>query len=284
MRSYRTATTPKEFTAGFANSITPAVMAKWEAFFKTRSAEVLASGTERVELSYGSHPRQRLDFFPAQSAASDSPTLVAIHGGIWLYFDRWMMHFLVPAFTAAGINVVCPGYRVAPQASLNDIVEDCISAVRYLTSQESAARLQTGRMSVLGHSAGAQLAAVLASRDWTGDRSFGGFHSFIGVSGFYEIEAFALTDFQRMVNFSESDYRRWNPLESIAPGMPPALLLTGGKESPWLHEMSARYAARLRDVGTAATVIDAAGECHFSVLNRIGEADSPLHRAVLELL
>jgi hypothetical protein len=44
------------------------------------------------------------------------------------------------------------------------------------------------------------------------------------------------------------------------------------------------YEHELRQVGTKTQVLDAANECHFSVLSRIGEPNSTLHHAVLEML
>ncbi len=85
-----------------------------------------------VELAYGPDERNRIDLFPAPGAAPDAPVLVAIHGGLWFLFDKWMMHFLAPAWTAAGVHVACPNYRLAPDASLDEIVADCRRAIGFL--------------------------------------------------------------------------------------------------------------------------------------------------------
>ena len=99
MLTYADYRTPAEFETGYANNIDAAVVERWEAFFRERSAEI--ADRPRLELAYGPHARNRIDFFPAPGAPTDAPLLVAIHGGLWFLFDRWMMHFLVPAFTAA---------------------------------------------------------------------------------------------------------------------------------------------------------------------------------------
>jgi arylformamidase len=287
MRSYANCRTAEEFNAGYANRITPEVVAHWEMFFRERSAEVLASHSPRVELAYGPHARQRLDFFPSPSAGPDAPTLVAIHGGLWFLFDRWMMHFLVPAFTAAGVHVVCPSYRLAPEHSLGEIVGDCRGAISFLQSEATALELNADRFSVLGHSAAGQLATVLASTDWTALNAVQpsrALRSWVGVSGFYEIEPFALTAFQPLVGFSTEEYRRWNPMDLVRADQPPGLLITGGQESTWLHEMAEVYRNNLRSVGVGVTAIDVPEECHFSVLSLIGDSTSNLHHAVLAQL
>src|SRR5436190_1754004 len=114
MITYTTYRTAAEFEAGYANSIDGAVVDRWERFFREESRKM--SDCPRMDLAYGTDPRNRIDFFPAARAEPGAPVLIAIHGGLWFLFDRWMMHFLVPAFTAAGVHVACPSYRLAPQA------------------------------------------------------------------------------------------------------------------------------------------------------------------------
>jgi arylformamidase len=221
---------------------------------------------------------------PINTVVSDAPTLIAIHGGLWFLFDKRMMHFLVPAFTAAGVHVACPNYRLAPAVGLGDIVGDCRRAIAFVHENRDATGSGTGRMYVLGHSAAGQLAAAMASTNWPefdprlpADMLNG----FIGVSGFYDIEPFAETGFQQQTKFAIGDYKTWNPVEMIRTGMPPGLLVTGAKESGLLHEMMDGYAALLRATAINVETVDVPGEDHFSVLARLGDAASGLHERVL---
>jgi acetyl esterase/lipase len=63
--------------------------------------------------------------------------------------------------------------------------------------------------------------------------------------------------------------------------MPPGLLVTGSKESALLHEMMEGYAALLRSSGVRVQTRDVPGECHFSVLSRLGDPGSEVHRLAL---
>lgn len=285
MIAYANPRSPAEFDAGYANSITPDVVERWERYFRDASARVLEAKLRQIELAYGTHERQRIDFFPSPVAVAGAPTLVAIHGGLWFLFDRWMMHFLVPAFTAAGVHVACPSYRLAPEHGLDEIVEDCQQAIRYLALNAGALGITPGRLSVLGHSAAGQLAAVTAGTDWPRiDASLpaGLVRSWIGVSGFYDIEPFSQTSFQELVRFSDEAYRRWNPARLVHGGQPRTLLITGARESDLLHEMMAGYAVLLGADGVPATTLDASEECHFSVLAKLGDASSEIHKRALE--
>lgn len=281
MLTYRGYKTPTEFDAGYANNIDATVVAHWEAFFRERSRALSAP---RLELAYGPDERNEIDFFPALNAPSDAPILIAIHGGLWFLFDKWMMHFLVPAFTAAGVHVACPNYRLAPTAGLGDIVGDCRRAVAFVHDNRDAIGAGTGGLYVLGHSAAGQLAAATAATDWPAFDPHLPAHmldGFIGVSGFYDVEPFAGTGFQQQTKFAISDYKTWNPVNLIRPGMPPGLLITGAKESGLLHEMMDGYGALLRTAAIRVETVDVPGEDHFSVLARLGDAESELHMRAL---
>jgi hypothetical protein len=60
--------------------------------------------------------------------------------------------------------------------------------------------------------------------------------------------------------------------------------MTGAKESGLLHEMMDGYALSLGSLGIHVRTIDASGEGHFSVLSRLGDPESTLHKLALELV
>ena len=285
MLTYVNYRTPAEFDVGYENFIDAPVIERWEKYFRGESAKALA--LPHAEFAYDPAERNRIDVFPAPNAKPDAPILIAIHGGLWFLFDKWLMHFLAPAFTAAGVHVACPNYRLAPTASLDDIVADCRRAIAYVHKERQQAGLGSGPLFVTGHSAAGQLAAVMASTNWS---AFDArlppdlIKGLVGVSGFYDIEPFIHTRFQPQVKFAADAYRRWSPDNLVHPGMPPALLVTGANESGLLHEMMEGYASRLRHFGVAVDSYDAAGEDHFSVLSRLGDPSSEVHRLALRLI
>src|SRR3984957_12955420 len=156
MLTYKGYKTPAEFDPGYANNIDAAVVAHWEAFFRERSNMLSAP---RLQLAYGPDERNEIDFFQALNAPPDAPVLVAIHGGLWFLFDKWMMHFLVPAFTAAGVHVACPNYRLAPAAGLSDIVGDCRRAIAFVHENRDPAGAGKGGFCASGRSGPRQPAA-----------------------------------------------------------------------------------------------------------------------------
>jgi len=277
MTSYDGYATAAEFDAGYDNFITQEVVAYWEGIFRAESERALAAHPERRELRYGTGERNGIDFFPAAGVEA-APVLVAIHGGLWFLFDKWVMHFLAGAFTRAGVHVACVNYGLAPGQNLGQIVGNCRDAVAFLHANAAGLGIDPARVSVLGHSAAGQLAALTAS-----DTSLE-VHACVGVSGFYDIVPFAQTHFHEFTRFPVEEYTTWNPLRNVSPGNPPALLITGAKESSLLQQMMGHYAAALRANGVGVETIAAPGECHFSVLHAIGREDSELFRRVRDFV
>jgi len=89
----------------------------------TRSA-----GIAYDEHGYGPDAYQRLAVYRA--AKPNGTILIAWHGGGWTSGYKEWMGFMAPALNAAGITLVSPGYRLAPQHVFPAGLEDCIAAVR----------------------------------------------------------------------------------------------------------------------------------------------------------
>lgn len=288
MLTYEGYATPAEFEAGYANAITPELVAHWESIFRRESADALARLPCRRDLPYGPHAeRNRLDFFPAAGDPSAAPLLIAIHGGLWCLFDKWMMHGLAGAFTGAGFHVATINYPLAPGHSLDTIVEACRAATAWLYRHAAELGVDRQRISVLGHSAAGQLCTLVASTRW-GEHDAALpvqiVHRCIGVSGFYDIEPFGHTGFAAMTRFAPEDYHRYNPPGHVAGHLPPTLLVTGGLESSLLQQMMAGYADVLRGARVPVDTLVAPPECHFSVLHQFGRPESMVFQAARAFL
>jgi arylformamidase len=95
---------------------------EWLARWRERSAIVRASPGARVDIIYGARSRARLDYFPC--GKKQAPLFVFIHGGYWQRNEKETFAFVADGPRAHGIDVAVPGYTLAPQARLTDIVEE----------------------------------------------------------------------------------------------------------------------------------------------------------------
>lgn len=125
---------------------------------------LVPKGTYRSEpdVRYGPDPRHRLDVYRPQQAPPGAPLVVFFYGGNWTRGDRADYRFVGEALASAGIVTVVADYRLSPQVGWTAILDDCARATRW--SVEAAQRLGASprRVHLMGHSAGAYNAAMLA--------------------------------------------------------------------------------------------------------------------------
>ena len=121
-------------------------------------------GTYRSEtdIAYGDDPRQRLDVYLPEQPGTGAPLVVFFYGGTWSHGERATYRFVGEALASAGIVTVVADYRLSPQVRWRAILDDCARATRW--SLDAARRLGAApeRLLVMGHSAGAYNAAMLA--------------------------------------------------------------------------------------------------------------------------
>ncbi|MBE9605305.1 alpha/beta hydrolase [Acetobacteraceae bacterium H6797] len=119
-----------------------------------------------VTLAYGPDPLQRLEFHrpSAASGSARPPLVVFIHGGGWRTGDLergtgakagW--------FTGQGYAFATLNYRLVPEATVAQEAEDVAAAIGLLRREAGRLGFDPDRVALMGHSAGAHLAALVAT-------------------------------------------------------------------------------------------------------------------------
>ena len=184
------------------------------------------SGYEReTNLAYGPKPRQRLDIYHPTEARADAPVLVFFYGGGWNSGDKDYYRFVGQALAEAGYPVVIPDYRLYPEVRFPAFVEDGAAALAWLEG-----RLDDDQNIVLiGHSAGAHIAALLAMDERYAEASGfdrGRLASWVGLSGPYDF--LPLTDPLYINIFGAADgIPASQPVTFVSADDPAALLIYG---------------------------------------------------------
>ena len=245
------------------------------------------AGLECVEAGYGPDPYQSLSIFPADRP--DGRVLVFWHGGGWTSGYREWMHFNAPAFNAAGVTFVAPGYRLAPQHVFPTGYEDCMRAVAWVHRNVAAHGGDPARIFVGGHSAGAHYAALLgANREWTRRIELPAdvIRGVVAVSGTYRFGADSgLSMRPRFLGPENAEAEQpASPLHRLAPPLPPFLLFHGSEDFPHLSKQAAAFEAALRAAGGAVERVVMPGRNHFSAHYACGEADGPMVPAALDFM
>ncbi len=261
--------------------------------------------TVHRDLRYGEDPvRHALDVYepkvPRQGDAKPRPLpfLVFIHGGGWSEGDKgrstrrgsWLARH---GFVYASIN-----YRLSPAVQHPAHVEDVAAALAFLRRNATKWGADPERMYLLGHSAGAHLAALVT----TDGRRLGAH----GMAPSDFIRGVVLLDGsgydvlgripgargwsrQMYLQAFGDDPARWvdaSPLHHVHEGGAPlpAFLLFHVVGRAAAVKQARAFGERLRAAGARAEVVGVAGRNHVSILKRLGAPGDPVARRMLAFL
>ena len=129
---------------------------------------------ELVYAQYGQRA-MHLDLYrPAKPPRHPIPAVVVIPGGAWHHGDGKGFAFIAAALAQAGFAAACIQYRTSQEAPFPAAVQDAKAAVRWLRANAEAYRIDPDAIGAIGGSAGARLAAMLATSDAAADLEGGG--------------------------------------------------------------------------------------------------------------
>lgn len=117
-----------------------------------------------VEVVYGPHKRNTLDFYPAPGARP-APVLIFFHGGSFKGGDKAMFRSRAKDFVSAGIAVVSANYRFSQDAIYPAPFLDGARVVQFVRSKAAEWKVDPSRVAVSGSSAGGTLALWIALHD-----------------------------------------------------------------------------------------------------------------------
>jgi arylformamidase len=240
---------------------------------------------QRLDVAYGQARGETLDIFPA--AGPQAPVVVYVHGGYWRSLGKGDFSFVAPPFVARGAAVVVPDYALCPAVTIEDIALQMVKALAWTWRHAAEFGGDAGRIVVVGHSAGAHLAAMLMSCRWkqvADDLPATLIHGALAISGLYDLEPIRHTPFlQSDLRLTPSQVARLSPAFFPRPKSGALQAVVGGSES----EEFLRHNQLIRDVWgpTAVPVCEAVtGFDHFSILDSLTEPRGRLHALTLGLL
>jgi arylformamidase len=236
-----------------------------------RSALVRAGGRCLLDQRYGTGARCLLDIFPAGERA---PILFFIHGGYWRALDKSYVSFMAEPFRDAGLTVVMPGYDLVPTVRVSDIVGQIRMAFNWIVK-----RMAPERVVVAGHSAGGQLAAMLALDQAA--RGGGPIVGLAGVSGVFDLRPLLRTSINIDLMLSTQQAAEASPMLRLKAlpakaALVPLLGIVGGDETQGFKLWTADFVAAWRERGAPAKLAEIVGRNHFTILDALAEPDGDL--------
>jgi len=204
-------------------------------------------------VAYGPQPRQRLDVYgphrgKGQAAA---PIAVFFYGGSWDSGRRQDYNWVGQALASRGFVTVVPDYGLYPQVRYPGFLEDGARAVRWAQDHATEFGGDPDRIVLVGHSAGAYNAAMLAlDPRYLTAAGVDPTHvkALAGLSGPYDF--LPLTDPIAERTFGEAqDLPATQPTRFVTAASPPAFLATGDADTMVYPRNTVKLAARLRSAG-----------------------------------
>jgi arylformamidase len=128
------------------------------------SAQVRQSAPCHLDIAYGNAPSEKLDIFHPQG--KNAPVVVFIHGGYWRSLDKADHSFVAPAFTGEGACVIVPNYALCPSVTMEQLVMQVVQSVAWVYRNIARYGGDPSRITVVGHSAGGHLAAMMLACMW----------------------------------------------------------------------------------------------------------------------
>ncbi|MEX6505271.1 alpha/beta hydrolase [Jiella sp. M17.18] len=225
------------------------------------------------------------DLYVPNGASARSPAVIFIHGGSWGTGSKRIYPFLGQSLASAGIIVAIPNYRLYPETQFPGFVEDAAKA-----TASFAATLRSGENGVpaghhplflMGHSAGAEIAGLLAidARWLKADGiPLSRIAGFIGLAGPYDF--LPLTDERYKRIFPKRLRAESQPVNFVSGDEPPMLLIAGKADTTVDPKNTVSLANKARVAGDKVQMTLYPGVSHIGAISAFATALPLGNRAI----
>lgn len=246
-----------------------------------------------LDVAYGHGAGETLDVFPAPRKAGrpPAPVLVFIHGGYWRSLDKSDHSFIAPAFVKQGACVVVPNYALCPAVTIPQIALQMTRALAWVHRHIGTHGGDPQRITVVGHSAGGHLAAMMLACQWSlvgEDLPDALVQNAMAISGVFDLEPLRHTAFlQDSLRLTPKQVRQVSPAGFAAPplqdGRGELVAVAGADESDeFVRQNQLIQTAWGPEVVPVCETLP--GLNHFSVLEALVDPQHRLHKLAKKLL
>jgi arylformamidase len=247
--------------------------------------------------------RQKLDVYAPENA-KNLPVIFWIHGGGWQAGDKASAHAKPKALVEKGYVFVSTNYRLLHDVDMDTIVRDVAKSMRWVHDHIAEYGGDPKRIIVTGHSAGAQLAALICTDERylkAEGLSLSNIKGCIPVDGdTYDVPLIIETATARRKALGQPEprfghyekfgsdpvkHRNFSAVNHVAAGknIPPFQILYVA-DHPDTSAQAKRLAAVLHDAGITAKLVGAKDSEHSKINENLGLPNDPTSKAMMEFL
>ncbi len=234
----------------------------------------------------------RLDLY-LPVAPANAPVVVFVYGGAFMQGDRRGFAKVGRDLARQGIVLVIPSYRLFPDSDAQGATNDVAAAVAWTIAHAAPYGLDTSRLYLAGHSAGAQIVSMLGTHPAylrTAGVDFSLVRGVISLAGVYDVRnlsdephSWQVVDFK--IYGQTSDARaRISPALDIDPHAPPFMIVCGSDDDPDACDRAIYFMRRLHAAGVSAFVIRDMGADHVGVLRSAIDPRDPVFAALMHFI
>ena len=236
-----------------------------------------------IDVAYGAGERERVDLFPAPRPGA--PCFLWIHGGYWRRLDKSFFSFVAEPVAASGGAAAIVNYPLVATATLDEIVDAIKRAFAWVARNAARLNADPQRIVVGGHSAGGQLAGMLAASDWSAyslpaDSVKGVFV----VSGLFDLEPVRLSHVNEWLRVDAETAWRNSPSLHLPTRSIPLVAAAGGDETPEFKKQSQDYAKAWSGLGYPARYVEPPSHNHYSIVSELADDRTELAGLLVKLL
>lgn len=232
-----------------------------------------------LDVPYSKEALQSLDIFP--SAVPNSPVLIFIHGGYWKALDKSSYRFIAAPFVDQNITVCLINYRLIPSVNMEALLQDISSSLAWIQPNISRYNGNPQTMVLSGHSAGGHLALMSYLMNEDLRPAIKGICS---LSGIFDLAPIKNSYLNEDLQLSEEDVEAFSVAnKDLSQLKCPSLLSVGSEETALFIDESKNLYEQHKSKAPIS-YYEYPGLNHYEIVHKLGEADSPLVRFLLQLI
>jgi acetyl esterase/lipase len=230
--------------------------------------------------------KDKLDLYLPESRKG-VPVMVWIHGGALQEGDKEQQAGVGRRFAAAGIATAVVNYRLSPSVAHPAHIQDVAASFAWVKRQIAGYGGDPDHVFVVGHSAGAYLAALLAT-DERYLRAHGlalrDIRGAVPVSGFFWVEREGVAPDRPKTVWGAAP-QTWpdaSPAHHVRAGLPPMLILYADGDEPWRRRQNVELGEALKAASSPPVdVVEIARRSHMSIWEKLTDPGDPTAERII---